>query len=62
MPGQVHQETFAFEDLGGRTKLTTTMLFDTTEQRDGLFKQGAEQGWNQTYARLDTLLEKLAAR
>ena len=60
-PGRVHVETFTFEDLGDRTKLTTTLLFDTTEERDGLLAHGGERGMNETYARLDKLFARLAS-
>ncbi len=59
MPGHVHVQTAVFEDLGDRTKLTTTLLFDTTEERDGLLAHGGEQGMNESYARLDELLARL---
>jgi uncharacterized protein YndB with AHSA1/START domain len=49
-----------FEDLGDRTRLTTTSLFHTTEERDGMLGSGMEGGMNETYARLDELLERLA--
>ncbi len=62
MPGHVHVETVVFEDLGDRTKLTTTLLFNTTEERDGLLAHGGERGMNETYARLDELLARLASR
>ena len=62
MPGYVSVETATFEDLGDRTKVTTTSLFYTTEERDGMLGSGMEQGLNETYARLDELLAKLAAR
>jgi uncharacterized protein YndB with AHSA1/START domain len=62
MPGHVHVETATFEDLGERTKFTTTLLFDTTEERDGLLAHGGEAGMNETYARLDDLLARLASR
>jgi uncharacterized protein YndB with AHSA1/START domain len=60
--GGVHVETATFEDLGDRTKLTTTLLFDTTAERDGLLAHGGEAGMNESYARLDELLARLAAR
>ena len=60
--GRVHVQTVTFEDLGGRTKLTTTLLFDTTEERDGLLAYGGERGMNESYARLDDLLARLASR
>ena len=61
-PGRVHVQTFTFEDLGDRTRLTATMLFDTTEERDGLLAYGMERGMNETYARFDELLARLASR
>jgi uncharacterized protein YndB with AHSA1/START domain len=61
MPGHVLVETAVFEDLGDRTKLTTTMIFHTTEERDGLLASGMEQGVKMTYARLDELLARLMA-
>jgi hypothetical protein len=38
------------------------MVFDTTEERDGVLKCGGVQEVNETYTRLDQLLAKLAAR
>lgn len=61
-PGHVAVETTTFEDLGERTRLTTTSLFHTTEERDAMLGSGMERGTNETYARLDELLERLAAR
>jgi uncharacterized protein YndB with AHSA1/START domain/DNA-binding transcriptional ArsR family regulator len=61
MPGHVSVETTTFEDLGDRTKVTTTSIFHTTEERDGMLASGMERGMNETYARLDELLAGLAA-
>jgi uncharacterized protein YndB with AHSA1/START domain len=61
MPGHVSVETAVFEDLGDQTKVTTTSIFHTTEERDGMLDSGMEGGLNETYARLDELLAKLAA-
>jgi uncharacterized protein YndB with AHSA1/START domain len=61
MPGHVSVETATFEDLGDRTKVTTISLFHTTEERDGMLGSGMEGGLNETYARLDELLARLAA-
>jgi uncharacterized protein YndB with AHSA1/START domain len=60
MPGHVSVETAVFEDLGERTKVTTTSIFHTTEERDGMLGSGMEGGMNETYARLDELLARLA--
>jgi uncharacterized protein YndB with AHSA1/START domain len=61
MPGHVLVETVTFEDLGDRTKVTTTSLFHTTEERDGFLGSGMESGMNETYARLDEVLARLAS-
>jgi uncharacterized protein YndB with AHSA1/START domain len=61
MPGHVLVETVVFEDLGDRTKATTAMVFDTTEERDGMLGSGMERGVNETYARLDELLARLTS-
>jgi uncharacterized protein YndB with AHSA1/START domain len=61
MPGCVAVDTAVFEDLGdGRTKLVTTSLFHTTEERDGMLESGMETGLNESYAALDKLLATLA--
>jgi uncharacterized protein YndB with AHSA1/START domain len=61
MPGHVAVETAEFEELGGRTKITTTTLFHTNEERDGMLQSGMEGGLNESYARLDELLARRAA-
>jgi uncharacterized protein YndB with AHSA1/START domain len=62
MAGHVSVETATFEDLGDRTKVTTVSLFHTPEERDGMLASGMEGGLNETYARLDELLARLAPR
>ena len=59
MPGYVSVETAVFEDLGERTKVTTTSIFHTTEERDGMLESGMERGMNETFARLDELLARV---
>jgi uncharacterized protein YndB with AHSA1/START domain len=61
MPGHVSVETATFEDLGDRTRVTTTSQFHTPEERDGMLASGMEGGLNDTYARLDELLARLRA-
>ena len=58
---QNHLQTLDFEDLGERTKLTQTMRFETTEERDTTMQYGVEAGAKQGFARVDALLGKLAA-
>ena len=61
MPGHVSVDISVFEDLGdGRTKIVTTSLFHTDEERDGMLASGMEAGLNQTYNRLEALLARQA--
>ena len=62
MPGHVSVDTAEFEDLGERTKLVSTSIFHTTEERDGMLGSGMEGGMNETYQRLDELIERLGSR
>ena len=60
MPGYVAIETVTFEDLGdGRTRVTDTSLFHTTQERDGMLSSGMESGIRESYAALDRLLTTL---
>ncbi len=56
MPGHVIVETVTFEELGERTKVTTTSLFHTTEERDGMIASGMEGGLTESHERLAELL------
>jgi uncharacterized protein YndB with AHSA1/START domain len=58
LPGHVSVDIAEFEDLDGRTKVTTTSLFHTPEERDGMIGSGMESGLNESYARLDELLAR----
>jgi uncharacterized protein YndB with AHSA1/START domain len=58
---QNHLQTLEFEDLGEQTKLTQTMRFETTEQRDTTMQYGVEEGAKQGFARVDAVLQKIAA-
>jgi uncharacterized protein YndB with AHSA1/START domain len=58
MPGHVSVETVIFEDLGGKTRVTSTTRFDNTEDRDGMLQSGMETGAAES---LDRLEEYLAA-
>ncbi|MGQ0714551.1 MAG: SRPBCC domain-containing protein [Gemmatimonadaceae bacterium] len=53
--------TAEFTDLGGgRTKIVSTSLFHTAEERDGMLQSGMEEGLNQSYEALDRLLSTLS--
>lgn len=59
-PGHVILETARFEVLpGGRTRLTVQSVFQSVEDRDGMLQSGMEEGMNDSYARLDELMEKI---
>ena len=47
---QNHLQTLEFEDLGDRTKLTQTMRFATTEERDTTMQYGVEEGAKSGFA------------
>jgi len=57
MLGHVLVESADFEDLGGRTKVTTTLLFHATEERDGMLSSGMESGMSESHDRLAELLD-----
>ena len=60
-PGHVVVNTMVLADLGdGRTKLSGTLQFFTTEDRDGMVRSGMEQGMNESYAALDRLLATMS--
>lgn len=59
---QNHLDTLEFEDLGERTKLTQTMRFATSEERDTTMQYGVEEGAKRGFAQIDALLARLAAR
>ena len=57
MPGYPSVDTVVFEDLGdGRTRLRSTTLFYTREERDGMLNSGMEGGMNESFEALDRLL------
>jgi uncharacterized protein YndB with AHSA1/START domain len=58
--GHVILGTTRFEALpGDRTKLTSQSVFQSIEDRDGMLQSGVEEGVNDSYDRLDELLERL---
>ncbi len=57
---QNHVQALEFEDLGERTRLTQTMSFATTEERDTTLQYGVEEGAKGGFARIDAVLERLA--
>jgi uncharacterized protein YndB with AHSA1/START domain len=56
-PGHVVVESTRFEDLGdGRTRISVTSMFFTTEDLEGMMQSGMEGGMNESYAALDKVL------
>ena len=61
MPGHVIVETMTLTDLGdGRTRMVSTSLFHTPEERDGMMGSDMETGMNQSYVALDRVLASMA--
>ena len=58
-PGHVSLETAIFEDVGGRTKVTSRSVFQSVEDRDEMIKAGMEEGVLESMDRLAELLGKL---
>ena len=59
MPGHVSLETTIFEEIGGRTKITSRSVFQTVEDRDGMMQAEMEEGVLETMDRLAELLGRL---
>ena len=58
--GHVVLQTARFEELpGNRTKLVSQSVFQSVADRDGMLQSGMEEGVNDSYDRLDELLEKM---
>jgi len=62
LPGHISVETMQLEDLGGRTRITVTSVFDSVEDRDGMLQSGMEQGAGESYDRLEAYLKTLVAQ
>jgi uncharacterized protein YndB with AHSA1/START domain len=61
--GHVSLDSAIFEELpGGRTRVTDRSVFLTAEDRDGMLGSGMEEGMNESYQRLDELLERLKVK
>ena len=62
MPGHVSLQTVTFEEHDGKTTLTTVVLFDTIEDRDGMINSGMESGAAESMDRLEEYLRELRSR
>jgi len=59
MPGHILVETVTFEEQDGKTTVTSTALFDSVEDRDGILESGMEAGAIESWDRLEELLGRL---
>jgi uncharacterized protein YndB with AHSA1/START domain len=58
--GHVSLDRGIFEELpGNRTRITDQTVFLSVEDRDGMVQSGMEQGLNESYERLDEVLEQM---
>jgi uncharacterized protein YndB with AHSA1/START domain len=55
-------ETAVYEDQGGKTLLTITVLHQSVEFRDGHVASGMEVGANESHDRLEELLANLSVK
>src|SRR6266852_2010954 len=61
--GHVALQTAKFMELpSGRTRINIQAVFQSVADRDGMLQSGAEEGINESYERLDELLDKLGIR
>jgi uncharacterized protein YndB with AHSA1/START domain len=58
---QDHLQTLEFAEVEGGTRLTQTMRFETTEQRDMTMQYGVESGAEAGFERVDAVLRALRA-
>lgn len=59
MLGHILLETITLEDRDGKTVLTDALIFQSVADRDGMIQSGMEQGANDSWDRLETLLPEL---
>ena len=59
MPGHVSVDTLTLEEQDRKTTLTSTSVFDSVEDRDGMLQSGMEEGAAESWDRLEEYLEVL---
>lgn len=62
MPGHEVVETITFEEKNGRTKFTDTLVFQSSEDREGMASSGMEEGVSETMERMTALLKERIKR
>jgi uncharacterized protein YndB with AHSA1/START domain len=60
MPGHISVDTMTLDERDGKTTLTTTSVFTSVEDRDGMLQSGMEKGAGETYDRLEEFVQTLA--
>ena len=58
-PGHVILESYTFEEVGGKTQVTTQSVFQSVEDRDGMLASGMEEGSVELMDRMEALLAQL---
>jgi len=61
VPGHVSMDTVTFEERDGKTVIRTNSVFQSIEDRDGMYQSGMAEGMNEGYDRLEELLAKQIA-
>lgn len=59
LPGHISVETLTLEEIDGKTRMTATSVFETKEDRDGMWESGAESGARETWDRFAEVLSDL---
>ena len=54
--------TTTFEEQGGRTIVSATVLYSSQAARDGALETGLIEGWSQSHDRLDERLTSASTR
>jgi len=62
MPGHVLVETATFEEVGDKTKLTQSSLFQSVEDLEGMLASGMEEGAAETMERFTELVAEMPKR
>ncbi len=58
MPGHAALETVSFEEIDGKTRMTSRSVYQSVEDRDEMLREGMEEGVAETMDRLAELLAK----
>jgi uncharacterized protein YndB with AHSA1/START domain len=60
MPGHDYLATVTLAEQDGKTTLRSHLLYKSVEDRDGHLQSGMEPGMNETFDRLNELLQTMA--